>query len=301
MGSRQWPFEKSTLDCLKNDTTIDKLNVTVFYILFHYTSIRGPRVRRKQSTSVSGNRPSEMAERFARVLDVCFQGDQTALAAALGCSQSLVSRIVRGVQAPGLRLVNRFAMLAGVDQQWALTGKGAQPKPQALLAGAIHTLPVVDNLIDPCGSRNLEVPSPNLRIVTSADYAASRYLYRVAEHDCLKPDLVDQLLVDDFLLIEMDSSYWTSASFNLNGRYCVLRLPESRSKLEIQRYPIQRAHANHERGLRSVKFRQNDTSRSAENPGAIDGGDATVTREPASIETEPFEIIGVVLRLFRDL
>ena len=86
---------------------------------------------------------NEQADRFAYVLDFAFGGDQTAFAAALGCSQSLVSRIVRKVQGPGQRLIKTFASLPGIDVEWARLGKVHLPPSspnKTLLAGPCRPL-----------------------------------------------------------------------------------------------------------------------------------------------------------------
>ena len=95
----------------------------LFYILLHHIATTGVVVGRKRPINSSEASSSGFAKRFALVLDVCFQGDQTALAAALGCSQSLISRIVRGVQAPGLRWLTDSRRLPASIPSGHLRGK----------------------------------------------------------------------------------------------------------------------------------------------------------------------------------
>ena len=66
--------------------------------------------------------------RLNRVLDVKFRGNQSEMARATGVSQASLSRVIRGVQEPGRRLMCAVAALPGVDDVWMFTGRG-EPFP----------------------------------------------------------------------------------------------------------------------------------------------------------------------------
>ena len=115
-----------------------------------------------------------------------------------------------GRPVPGPRLVGRFASLAGVDPKWAMTGKGPVPELQTELPGHVRSLAVIERPVDAPANANLATISPNQRVVTAADYGATRYLFRVPNADWLAVDQTERILPGDLLLIETDAERWLS-------------------------------------------------------------------------------------------
>ena len=99
----------------------------------------------------AGDSPKPLSPpgRFSHVLQSCFAGNQSAMAAAIECSPSIISRVVSGKTRPGSRLLLALSRCRGVNPQWAMTGEGEPMLPPDAGAGA-------DNFI-----RRLQALPPN--------------------------------------------------------------------------------------------------------------------------------------------
>src|SRR4051794_37413826 len=64
------------------------------------------------------------ADRFRRILEIRFAGNQSAMAVALGVSQAIISCVVAGKKPPGPKLRMALSKCPGVNAHWALSGEG---------------------------------------------------------------------------------------------------------------------------------------------------------------------------------
>ena len=143
--------------------------------------------------------------------------------------------------------------------------------------------------------------SPNQRVVTAADYASNRYLFRVSSADWLDIEPAERILPGDLLLIDIDITRWLTNASLAGGRLCVLRLAET-----PPRFAIRRSSRLAVSGVESIP----GTRETAENRGEV----LRYMRLPDTLPEEKaesngadtrsddfelkglFEIIGVVLR-----
>jgi len=176
--------------------------------------------RRKISKKAS--RPlSPEADRVHYVLWTLFGGSQTAMAASVGASQSAISRVMSGKQAPTEKMMRSLAALAGVDKRWALEGIGGCPEtPEPRLASEPF-LPVVDEFVAKMSADRQRDVSSERRTIAPSDYRPTRYFFRVSGLSVLTqvPEL--RIVPADLLLVETDVNRWEENPTYLNGRVCV--------------------------------------------------------------------------------
>ena len=76
------------------------------------------------NTDEASGDPSGLRERIVLLLKIRWKGNQRRMARDLGISQASISRVERGVQKPGLRLVSAIAAHPQISDTWLHTGRG---------------------------------------------------------------------------------------------------------------------------------------------------------------------------------
>lgn len=156
-------------------------------------------------------RLSPLAARVKAILDVVFGGHQSRMAAVVGCSQPMISRVVSGKQEPGPQLIASLAQLNGVKPNWIYSGKGS-PVPGGDIvtaeSGAQPMLPVLWHPDFWFGSVN-RLPADMIDewYPVSPDlYRATRYWLKVEKGwDFTEAKLKRlSLAIGDLLLVETD-------------------------------------------------------------------------------------------------
>lgn len=243
------------------------------------------------------------SERFRWALESLFAGNQSRMAAVLGCSQPTVSRIVAGVNEPGKKLLAALAAIPGVDSQWVQTGVGS-PSVDRSIAVAHCVLPGIPDLH----------PSMLTDSRMTFPFEKTRTLYVVSVHAgmVIVDDQSPKIRVGESLVIETDPAAWVHNLSSLHGRLCVvkvhsgdiqtLRLHQVRFRddggaglgLEI----CQREPSRHrEREPRHFSFADQELEHQKPENSNAEG--ATDAEERSWVPVDPAAIKGVVRFVFR--
>jgi transcriptional regulator with XRE-family HTH domain len=139
-------------------------------------------------------------ERIAWLLEHLWEGNQSKMASAVGCSQSLLSRVLAGQQAPGRQLLERIAQVPRINSAWLLSGRGAALFPEPDLDG----LPISRVLLP---GPPADYPEQWLSVrhpVPRAFHAAGRYWLYVGSDFPIAPSKSAKVDVGDLILMETD-------------------------------------------------------------------------------------------------
>jgi transcriptional regulator with XRE-family HTH domain len=157
-------------------------------------------------------------KRVKYVLEVIWGGKQREMARAVGITQSLISKVVSGLQPPGKRVMEALAKYPAINADWALHGTGhAIEFPQrGSLPIAFGVLPVPP----------LEAPhllSGSRHPVADQYDRNSRYWLLLTEQSPVVRHQPHRLASNDLLLLETDAA-WTRRTDLVDGRLCGVRL-----------------------------------------------------------------------------
>ena len=147
-----------------------------------------------------------------------FAGSQSALARSLGCSPSMISRVVAGEKEPGPRLLMALANLPGISRRWALTGQGeplSSLGPEPVAGDAM--LPIATRLVPGHLEAYREYLSDACLPVLRRDYSRSRYWFIMTNDDHAERGL----LRGDAILVESDGS-WLGKPKVLKNKWCAI-------------------------------------------------------------------------------
>lgn len=165
--------------------------------------------------------PNSPSQRFATVLEVVFGRSQGAMAKALGCSQSIISRIVRGKQAPGAKLLMTLAEYPALNRAWVLTGVGEPLLSQLQEYNGDAALPIARTPFvglpydHPLCLEDVLYPVPrNL-------HRRSRYWIRIVGDHPFITDNNLRVADGDMVLFESDKSEWPARLIN---KPCLINL-----------------------------------------------------------------------------
>jgi hypothetical protein len=140
------------------------------------------------------------SDRVRRLLAEVWQGNQSALARDVACSQPLLSKIIHGKQEPGRSLLERIARHPGINPSWVLSGEG---QPLVELED-VHSLPVSFEVL---AGPPLEYPrrlQPERFPIPTALYRASRYWLRLRPDQPVAKLHYDGIRHGDLMLLETD-------------------------------------------------------------------------------------------------
>ena len=239
------------------------------------------------------------AERLQYVLSAKFAGSQSAMAKAIGCSQSYISRVLAGHTAGGPKLLRALTKVPGINSHWALTGEG-KPFPTATQS----LLPLAKQLLDgpPANADQLtgrfEAVSPHLAKPTS-------YVYELAESWN-----EEHAIQGDRLVLDGDSQKWLPRPELLDGKLCAVRcaLPDGISVI-LSRVRYRRdssgKHAlhlesNHECERENTHPTTGKLPRGIQMPGSSDEFVA-VNESGYGALIAPADVVAVAVALLRDL
>lgn len=165
---------------------------------------------------------SDHAKRLVQIRDLLFSGNGAKMAGAIGCSNSLLSRIARGEQEPGRRLLEAIASHQNVNATWLLTGEG-EPLLKARNPDGVEgsLLPVTRALFAGSPSENELFLTGEFFPVAAKFHSHSRYWLRI-EEATRGVARAWQLEPADLLLMESDRSYWKNEQ-HVHKRLCIFR------------------------------------------------------------------------------
>ncbi|MEO2034270.1 MAG: helix-turn-helix transcriptional regulator [Planctomycetaceae bacterium] len=163
---------------------------------------------------------SPAAERIRTLIRDAADGSQRGFARMVGCSQTVISRIVNGQQEPGRKLLRKIAQLAEVDDPEELLAL-LDPKTQDDLRFANH-LPVANRLLDaPPESRPAQLTAINLAVPADTH---RRSRYAIEADKCFGDRELREHLMDpaDLIVIEASPQLIRRNAAALSGRLCVI-------------------------------------------------------------------------------
>ena len=162
--------------------------------------------------------------RFEHLLQHAWGGRQREMAADLGVSQGLISKVARGEQAPGPKLIEALAGHPRVDARWLLEGIGEPlAAPDRTLPTGDLSLPV-SRCILPGHPENHASLLTGFRFQVEMLLRPSAYLLEVqADAPVVRvPGL--RIAAGDLLVMETDRGVWMGNRPVLPGKLVALRL-----------------------------------------------------------------------------
>jgi hypothetical protein len=180
--------------------------------------------KRKRTDDRTWTDTSTCGGRIAFLLNVRWRGRQREMARAVGVAQPSLSRVVKGVQEPGRRLLAKIAAHPEISDTWLYTGQGSPfLAPGQLQPSAGPTLPVSPTILpgppDACLHMLIGTHFP----VSTFHFRVSRYWLKVGEGDPITRDDAWKVVAGDLLLVESDSRYWLDDLNTLVDMPCARR------------------------------------------------------------------------------
>jgi hypothetical protein len=158
-------------------------------------------------------KPVENASgRFDYVRRTKFAGSQSALASALDCSQSFLSRVVGGRKEPGPKLLTALAGLPGINPHWALTGEG-----QPFQAEQPTSIPIANVLLPGHPKDHADLLTGMTESVAPHHARDSAYMFVVTD------PFAEHVLAGDRVLLDADPGLWRKNLRLLDDRLCAVR------------------------------------------------------------------------------
>ena len=147
--------------------------------------------------------PNETAaDRVRWLLEHHWSGNQSHMAKAVDCTQSLISRVVNGVQPPGRRLLDRISKHPNVNTVWLFTGQG-----EPLVLGSDRSsLPISTEILPGNPTEYADLLLPERYPVRPDEYRDSRYWLRVTAKQTIVRAPLIKLADGDLLMMESDRS-----------------------------------------------------------------------------------------------
>jgi hypothetical protein len=179
----------------------------------------------KRVTQESLLRRETDCKRVKLLLDHRWRGSQTEMAADLGVTQSLVSKIVRGFQGPGRPFLEVLARQPGVNPQWVLYGEG-QPFPPPTKG----SLPIAVGILPGWPEHHRQLLTGERHPVAEAFEKASRYWIMISATSKLLTVAELALLSGDLLLFDADTTLWRDRLPDHLGKLFGVRLSCQASK-----------------------------------------------------------------------
>jgi len=169
---------------------------------------------------------SSSAQMITELVERISSGNQRAFARAVGCSQPVLSRILNGKQEPGRELLERIAVLDGVDRAALLATLNADT---AVNWAAETMVPIANSLLDgnPAGRRD---QLTTRTIALSPDiYHPSVYAVPARMCEPAFSDARERMRADDLIVIDSKVEGMRRNLQILNGKLCVIviRGPEN--------------------------------------------------------------------------
>jgi len=177
-----------------------------------------------RTTLYSGRGPETPGGRVERLLREVWGGSQRRMAADLGVSQALISKVARGEQAPGRKLLEALARHPTIDAAWVYQGLGeplADPARGELTAEPM--LPVARCVLAGPPQGEAALLTGARFPVAASFHRPSRYWLEAQPFDPFVLDPDGRIAAGDLLLMETDAGVWGRNPQVLAGRLCAIR------------------------------------------------------------------------------
>ena len=189
-------------------------------------------------TRYAGQDLTTLGGRFEYLLQHGWGGRQREMAADLGVSQGLISKVARGEQAPGPKLLDALAALPRVNETWLYTGNGEPlvppPNPPKVQD---YDLPVARRLLPGPVGRHSDLLTDDRYPVAASLHSESCYWYEVQAGDLILDEVAQKVEVGDLLLMETDPKLCRDRLVVL-GKRCVVRSFLSRLRPDFPEYML---------------------------------------------------------------
>jgi len=177
-----------------------------------------------RTTGYAGRGPETPGGRVERLLREVWGGSQRRMAAEIGVSQALISKVVRGEQAPGRKLLEALARHPRVDATWVYQGVGEPlAGPDRGEATGEPMLPVARCVLPGPPQGEAALLTGALFPVAASFHRPSRYWLEAQPYDAVVLTPEHRIAAGDLLLMEADAGVWGRNPQVLVGRLCAIR------------------------------------------------------------------------------
>lgn len=180
--------------------------------------MRGRAVMKKSKKHEEIAPSKDAADRVRHLLQQHWAGNQNQMARDVGCSQSSLSRVVRGESQPGKRLLKLIADF-GVDPDWIFHGRG-EPGLGKTQTEVAFALPVTQTLLAGPATEHPDRIQGQQFPVAAALYQPSRCWYELPDRAAILWHPEAHLAPRDLLLLEYDLRRFESV-FEMDGKTVV--------------------------------------------------------------------------------
>lgn len=166
-------------------------------------------------------RLSGVSRRVADLVEL-LGGSQRAFAKRVGCSHSVIAKILRGEQEPGRRLLSRIAELPEINADWLLTGEG---NPLVKVAGSNEfRVPLASSLLPGLPQEHPHLLSGESLAVPVGLHRDTVYAVHAACCIPASEDPEERFAINDYVLIDANPNIWRSNLQVLHQRLAVTAL-----------------------------------------------------------------------------
>jgi hypothetical protein len=190
--------------------------------------------KRKASVGDIPGRRSSASERVVWLLNAIWKGNRSEMGRSVGCSHTVLAKIVGGQQGPGRRLLASIAEHPKVNPGWLLSGAGEPLLASGSMSAEGVMLPIAQRPLPGHPDRHREYLSGQSFPVPSAYYRDSRYWLAIERGARMLNDLRESFEVGDLLLMET-SPEWCQQFNQVNGRLCIIRMASKALPPELAR------------------------------------------------------------------
>jgi hypothetical protein len=163
----------------------------------------------------------DVGKRIAWIAEEVFHGNEAEMARILGCSQSTLSRIVRGEAKAGPKIVRLLITKAAIDPKWLRFGRGEKPRFES--GAGRQRLGVVTGVEELVEAAKGKAEFIETRHVDPWDFSSTRVFLRVKSDDPMVKDGAEKILPGDTILFELGRKRWIQNPNFLKGKLCVAR------------------------------------------------------------------------------
>jgi transcriptional regulator with XRE-family HTH domain len=178
---------------------------------------------RKRASQSATTVSDELHARIARLSELIWSGNQSAMGRDLGVDQSAVSKVLAGKQQPSAMLIERLATWSRVNPAWLMSGRGEPLLDGSTTPGVGLYCPLVEEI--PPG-RLSELPAVRAGVsypVAGAHYTPTSYWFKVPPNHPVTYGT--DVTTRDLILIETDPQ-WTGSIGTVRDKMVVLSDPE---------------------------------------------------------------------------